>query len=122
MACQGRHDIKAAAHGLSATPPFSADAVFHAQQATEKVLKGYLTWRDIPFRKTHDLAELGRKCADIEPALETLLHCAASLTKYAWMFRYPGEPEQPSCEEAIEALSVAREVYEAILACLPEVL
>ena len=54
-------DLKAAAHELTAVPPFTADAVFHAQQAAEKALKGFLVWHDAPFRKTHDLAEVGRR-------------------------------------------------------------
>jgi prevent-host-death family protein len=29
--------------------------VFHAQQAAEKAMKGYLSWHDQAFRKTHDL-------------------------------------------------------------------
>ena len=35
-------DLRAAAHELTAVPPFTADAVFHAQQAAEKTLKGFL--------------------------------------------------------------------------------
>ena len=44
---------------------------------------------------------------------------ALPLTKYAWMFRYPGEPEEPTREEAEEALALAREVHEAVLLRLP---
>ena len=43
-------DLSAAAHQLTATPPFTADAVFHAQQAAEKAMKGLLAWHDVPFR------------------------------------------------------------------------
>lgn len=35
-------DLEAGAFELTADPPFSADIVFHAQQATEKALKGFL--------------------------------------------------------------------------------
>jgi HEPN domain-containing protein len=112
-------DCKAGAFELTAKPPFAADAVFHAQQATEKVLKGYLAWHDIPFRKTHDLAEIGRQCVEIDPSLEPLLVRAARLTEYAWKFRYPGDPDEPSREEAEKALALAREVVDAILARLP---
>ena len=42
------------------------------------------------------------------------------LTDFAWKYRYPGEPEEPSREETEAALALAREVYEAILARLPE--
>jgi 2-polyprenyl-3-methyl-5-hydroxy-6-metoxy-1,4-benzoquinol methylase/HEPN domain-containing protein len=81
---------------LTAVPPFLADIVFHAQQCAEKALKGYLAWHDIPFRKTQDLAEIGRQCAETDPSLEPLLVRAARLTAYAWKYRYPGEPEEPT--------------------------
>ena len=42
------------------------------------------------------------------------------LTDYVWKFRYPGEPEEPDLEEAQEALSLARQVYEAVIAKLPD--
>ncbi len=42
------------------------------------------------------------------------------LTEFAWRFRYPGEPEDPTPEEAEDALATAREVYEAIATRLPE--
>lgn len=113
-------DLKAAAHELTAAPPFTGDAVFHAQQAAEKAMKGFLAWHDVPFRKTHDLAEIGHQCVGIEPSLESLLIRAASLTQYAWKFRYPGEPEEPSCEEAESSIALAREVYEAIVSLVPE--
>lgn len=87
-------DLRAAAHELTAVPPFTADAVFHAQQAAEKAMKGFLAWHDVPFRKTHGLAEIGHQCADIDPSVESLLMRAAGLTQYAWKFRYPGESEE----------------------------
>ena len=67
----------------------------------------------------HDLAEIGRRCAGIDPSLESLLMRAASLTQYAWRFRYPGEPQEPSVEEAKRAIALAREVYEAVVSRLP---
>jgi hypothetical protein len=45
----------------------------------------------------------------VDTTLEPPLRRAASLTDYAWKFRYPGEPEEPSIEEADEALALARE-------------
>jgi HEPN domain-containing protein len=83
-------DLRAASHEFTAAPPLVDDIVFHAQQAVEKVLKGFLAWHDRPFRKTHDLVELGQACVGIEASLEELLRRAAPLTEYAWKFRYPG--------------------------------
>jgi HEPN domain-containing protein len=112
-------DLRAAAHEFTAAPPILDDIVFHAQQATEKALKGFLTWHDRPFRKTHDLVELGQACVDIDASLEPLLRRAAPLTEYAWRFRYPGDPDQPADEEATAALGLAREVYDAVLFRVP---
>ncbi|MGI8551128.1 MAG: nucleotidyltransferase domain-containing protein, partial [Dehalococcoidia bacterium] len=35
---------------------------YHCQQATEKALKGFLLWNEVPFRKTHALKELVEQC------------------------------------------------------------
>jgi len=113
-------DCKAAAFDLTAVPPLVADIVFHAQQAAEKALKAYLAWHDTPFGKTHDLSQIGRQCAEIDPSLEPLLVRSARLTVYAWKFRYPGDPEEPTREEAERALALAREVFDAILVRLPQ--
>ncbi len=111
-------DLKAAVHEMTAEPPFTGDAVFHAQQAAEKTLKAFLAWHDVPFRKIHDLSEIGRQCVSIDRSLEPLLMRAAELTQYAWKFRYPGETAEPSREEADLAISLGREVYEAVAARL----
>ncbi len=113
-------DLAAGTYELTPEPPFAADAVFHAQQAAEKALKALLVWHDVPFRKTHDLLEVGGQCAALDASLEPLVRRAAVLTQYAWKYRYPGEPVEPTREEAEAALYLAREVYEAILARLPE--
>jgi HEPN domain-containing protein len=113
------NDLRAADHEFTAVPPLTDDIVFHAQQASEKAMKGYLSWHDQPFRKTHDLAELGRQCTTIDGSLETLLRRAEPLSVYAWAFRYPGDAENPSVKEALGALTVAREVVEAMLVRLP---
>jgi HEPN domain-containing protein len=63
--------------------------------------------------------ELGEACKELDATLENLLRRAAPLTEYAWKFRYPGEPEEPTREEAEEALETARQVHEALLARLP---
>jgi HEPN domain-containing protein len=112
-------DLRAAEFEFTAAPPLTADIVFHAQQLTEKALKGFLTWHDEPFRKTHSLVEIGQQCVAIDARLENVTRRAAKLTEYAWKFRYPGEPDEPPVTEAHEALALAREVYEAVLSRLP---
>jgi hypothetical protein len=51
--------------------------------------------------------------------LKPVVDRAAPLTEYAWKFRYPGIPEEPSRQEAEEALAMSREVYQSLLSRLP---
>lgn len=112
-------DLRSAEHGFTASPPLLEDVVFHCEQAVEKAFKGFLIWHDIPFRRTRSLEELGRQCMKIDPTLKGPVDQAVPLSEYAWKFRYPGELEEPTNEEAEEALKTSREVYDAVLACLP---
>ena len=66
-----------------------------------------LDLRQIAFRKTHDLADLGSQCAAADPSLEPILRKAEELTDYASAFRYPDAPYEPDAAEAAEALTIA---------------
>ncbi|OGF04725.1 MAG: DNA-binding protein [Candidatus Eisenbacteria bacterium RBG_16_71_46] len=116
---RAERDLAAAAHDLTAEPPFLHDVVFHAQQAAEKTFKAFLTWHGRPFRKTHNLEELGQQCLGIEPELKAIVDRAVPLTDYAWKFRYPGDPEAPARDEAEGALAIARRLFEEIVVRLP---
>ncbi len=113
-------DLQAAEHDLTAFPPLFADAVFHCQQVVEKTLKAFLMWHNTPFRKTHSLEELGEQCLDHDQTTRSLIDRAVPLTEYAWKFRYPGDPDEPSREEAQEALDTAKEVFISITSKLPQ--
>jgi HEPN domain-containing protein len=116
---KAEHDIRAASVLLAATPPLLGEAAYHCQQAAEKSLKGYLSWHDLPFGKTHDLAAIGGLCVTNDASLESVCQRADRLSVFAWAFRYPGDPDEPTRIEVEEALALAREVYEAMLAKLP---
>jgi hypothetical protein len=49
-------DLRAAEFLATAPTAFHYSVAFHCQQAAEKALKAYLTWHNLPFRRTHDLA------------------------------------------------------------------
>ncbi|MGI8744142.1 MAG: HEPN domain-containing protein [Bryobacteraceae bacterium] len=68
---------------------FPAESLFHCQQSAEKWLKAFLTWHQVPFRKTHELRELGFACGQIDASLAGLLEPAYLLSSYAWRFRLP---------------------------------
>ena len=112
-------DLRAAEVSSAADPPLLDIVVFHAQQAAEKSLKGFLCWHDRPFRKTHNLVEIGEACAAVAPDLEPVLRRAAHLSEYAWRYRYPGEQDTPTPAEAEEALALAHEVFRMMLEQLP---
>ena len=112
-------DLRAATYEFSAEPPLLEDIVFHCQQAAEKSLKGFLTWHNLPFRKTHSIESVGEQCLLFDATLKRIVDRAVPLTEYAWKYRYPGEPGKPDEAEARDALVVARDVYAAVLERLP---
>ena len=69
--------------------PMLDSVAYHCQQAGEKALKGFLFWHDIPFRKTHNLAELLGQCVTIDTTLSILEETANFLTPLGVEFRYP---------------------------------
>jgi len=96
-----------------------AEALFHCQQAAEKFIKAYLTFRQTPFQKTHDLKDLGTACEDLDPTLGPALTPSFKLPQYAWRFRYPGAPYEPGVEEVELARALAQSVRDEILRRLP---
>lgn len=88
-------DFRSADVDIAAAPPILEDAVFHCQQAVEKGIKGFLTFHQRPFGKSHDLRELGKACASLEPGLSPLLERAAPLTWYAWKSDIPARRKNP---------------------------
>lgn len=116
---RAEHDLRAATVLLAASPPLLGEAAYHCQQASEKPLKGYLSWHDVPFGKTHDLAAIGGLCVVNDTSLESVCRRADRLSVFAWAFRYPGDPEEPTRIEVEGALALAREVYDAMLVRLP---
>jgi HEPN domain-containing protein len=83
-------------------------SLFHCQQAVEKALKAFLVWHNVPFRKSHDLRELGQQCVSVDPGLQPLARKAAPLAVFAWRTRYPDEAlEPPPHDEVLSILSTA---------------
>lgn len=112
-------DLREAEHDIAAMPPLVRGAVFHCQQAAEKAIKAFLAAHETAFRRTRDLDELGTAATRLDPSLSSVMDRAVDLTPYAWRFRYPGVPVDPTVDEVKEALALARGVYCAILSRLP---
>jgi HEPN domain-containing protein len=116
---KAQHDLQAAFTLLEGDQPLPDVAAFHAQQAAEKSLKAFLYWHDVPFRKTHELDDLGRAAVEIDLSLEASVDSAVDLTPFAWRFRYPGEPMAPTVGEIADATARARTLHAAVVERLP---
>lgn len=107
-------DLRAAQVDLDATPPILGDCLFHCQQACEKVIKALLCCMQTPFRRVHDLNELGALAMQSFPELDSALDQIAHLSTYAVSTRYPSDEPEPEMHETIETLAVARKFVELI--------
>jgi len=92
---------------------------FHAQQATEKLLKGFLVFHgQIPAR-THDLIVLLTACVQIDQELGDLEGDCRLLTYFAVAVRYPSDIFEPGEEDSRPLFEAAQRVRKEILARLP---
>jgi HEPN domain-containing protein len=94
-------------------------ACFHAQQAAEKYLKGFLAFHDRPFPFTHNLGDLTELCADIDALFRTLTPMASELTPYGVRLRYD-DSFWPTLETAKQARASALTVRDFVLRHLPK--
>jgi HEPN domain-containing protein len=113
------NDLRAAEVDMRASPPLLEDALFHCQQAVEKAMKAFLTFHNQPFRRTHNLEEVGEACIALDGSLQSLVDDAVPLSEYAWAYRYPGPTDAPTPEEADEAYAIAQNVFTGIAVRLP---
>ena len=89
-----------------------------ASRPRRNPLKAFLTFHQEPFRKTHNIQELGEDCLELKPDLPASVRAAFGLTQYTWIFRYPGGPREIEGEPQ-EALGLAQRLYENLVAILP---
>ena len=94
---------------------FMGESTFHAQQAAEKALKALITATGKQPPKTHNITKLLQNIEKEKEKIDTreLKNSGVErLTLYAVEARYPDFEEEPSEEEAEEALELARKVLE----------
>jgi uncharacterized protein len=95
---------------LSSDAELRGIAAFHCQQAVEKLLKGFLVLARKRSRKTHSLADLGAMAQASFPDIAELVAAAEGWSRWAVVYRDPGEqgdaPPEPDEEELRRALAV----------------
>jgi HEPN domain-containing protein len=72
-------------------PKQLAIACYHCQQASEKALKGFLTYRDIEPPKIHNLVKLCGLCIEQDAAFNEILEVCDNVNQYSTITRYPDE-------------------------------
>jgi len=106
---KAENDLLNVHNNLQAEQYASDTVCFHCQQAAEKYLKGFLTWHQVSFVKTHDLLALLNQIKQITDAeIETLSSHLLLLDRYSVSVRYPQEYEEdPDEQEVQEAVAAA---------------
>ena len=112
-------DLALAEFLLSHEIAFPNAIALHCQQAAEKYLKTLLTWWDIEFPKTHELARLIQLVETKDSELAASLSDVIALTPYAVALRYPGDEIDATAAEAREAVQLARQVRDAVVQLVP---
>ena len=87
---------------------------FHAQQIAEKYLKGFLAYHKQPPVKSHNLIQLLRLVAQINPKLQDLEETAIQLSAFYVETRYPGDVPEFTLEEARRAYADALRIKQVI--------
>ena len=85
----GDRDLHSAEIIFSQAPEYFDMIGFHCQQAVEKYLKGYLTFLEIDFPKTHNLPLLMDLINEVSEFPEPYYKKAADLSSFAVETRYP---------------------------------
>jgi len=112
-------DLITAQRELKDEEPFTDIISYHAQQAAEKYLKGYLTWKEIEFPRTHDIGDLVSLAMNEDPDFEEIATVSSILTPFAVQVRYP-EFEEPLLQDAEEAVDIAAKIKNLVTDKLPE--
>lgn len=107
---RAERDLEAADTLLARVPPLPEMAAYHAQQAAEKALKGFLVAHDRTYPLTHNLNLVLPPCELIQPEFSRFAATARMLTPLATEFRYPGGALVPAVADAEQALQLARDL------------
>jgi len=94
---------------------------FHSQQCVEKSLKAFLIYKQIEFRRSHDIKYLLNLCKEETDKFEVIRNNSSLLNDYAVEARYPEDYEEFTTKESIKAVNVARRVLNLLEEVIPEV-
>ncbi|MDR0390134.1 MAG: HEPN domain-containing protein [Spirochaetaceae bacterium] len=103
-------DLRAAVHLLTLHHPRPDNIICNlCQQAAEKLLKGFLVYKEIELKKTHDLVALLELAKANNADISVLLDKCTFLFQFAVIPRYPNQHEYTE-EEVQAAIQYAKEI------------
>ncbi|HEX8359528.1 MAG TPA: HEPN domain-containing protein [Longimicrobium sp.] len=110
----GREDLAWAETGAeNRSLPGPGKIGFHAQQAVEKLLKGLLTTYSVDPEDQHNLGRLIEQLRRLDRATGDAAAPSSQPTPYAVIYRYPPRnplrSRQPTRDDALHALQIARD-------------
>jgi HEPN domain-containing protein len=118
---KAENDLVNAENTMKMGNPPTDTICFHAQQCAEKYIKGFLSFHEIEFPKTHSLEDLVLLCKRVAPSIESDMGDIEILSGYGVEVRYPAELyyDIPK-EDAKEAVNLAIKVKSAVLKYLKD--
>lgn len=113
-------DLRSARVLRAASPPLLEQAVNHAAQAAEKILKALLIKYGVPYRSfRHDVPALLTEASAIEPSLAAFASRLANFNSYNVETRYPiHSPFTITEAETDDAISTVQDLIAALSALL----
>jgi len=111
---KAENDLKSAYKLMAGDTPIADTAIYHAQQCAEKALKAFLSFKQQPIRRTHDVVYLLELCVDFDANFSKLEEDAEILSPYHTAFRYPDIVLEPDEEDVKEAIERAERILEFV--------
>lgn len=109
---KAKNDLQAVQR-IMAESDYPTDIVcFHSQQAIEKSLKAILIYRDIEFKRSHDLIYLLNLSELPAETKQMYIATFLDINYYAVNARYPGEDDDPTIAESELAFQIAKDVFD----------
>lgn len=111
---RAEYDLLVAQRALERPLTLSEAASFHAEQAAEKALKGYLAAQGEAVPAGHDLPALLRLCQAVDPEFAQLEGAAETLAPHFTAYTEPGAPSAPLVADAERDLELARGILQFV--------
>lgn len=112
---KAEHDLKNGQDQFTTKNPATDTICFHMQQCAEKYLKAFIVAKGQKPVRTHVISELLQICLEMDSEFQTLIDADCnSLTQYGVLIRYPDDFYEPTQEETVMAIKLARQVKEFV--------